>query len=296
MNELVRVSLQDDVGVIAINNPPVNALSSRVAESLASAVLDLNANASVRSIVVLGSGNTFIAGADIRELARIAAGQAPPLNLLPSLQAIEDSPKPIVMAIHGAALGGGLETAMCGHYRLAVPTAQLGMPEVKLGLIPGAGGTQRLPRLVGPVRAAEMCIEGRQISAREALSCGLVDRVIEGALLDEAVRFAREIAAQTAVKTRERVAKFGPGEAEKLEALQARVEQARPSRAPAAALEAIWASTELSFDERRPAGSRAFRTVPPFRRIERADPPVFWRKKRGQGPGFSRQGEGLRGA
>src|SRR3954467_7241705 len=115
MNELVRVSLQDDVAVITINNPPVNALSSAVAESLASAVLELNANDAVRSIVVVGSGATFIAGADIRELAQIANGQAPPLDLLPPLQTVENSRKPVVMAVHGSALGGGLEMAMCGH-------------------------------------------------------------------------------------------------------------------------------------------------------------------------------------
>src|SRR4051794_40510063 len=193
MNELVRVSFEGDVGVITINHPPVNALSSKVAEALAAAVLELNANGSVRSIVVVGSGSTFIAGADIRELAQIAAHQAPPLDLLSPLQTIEDSQKPVVMAIHGSALGGGLETAMAGHYRVAVGSAQLGMPEVKLGLIPGAGGTQRLPRLVGPVRAAEMCLDGRPISAPEALAWGLIDRLVEGDLVEEAVRFAREV-------------------------------------------------------------------------------------------------------
>src|SRR3954452_11954183 len=169
MNELVRVSYEDDVAVITINNPPVNALNSRVAERLAAAVVEINSKHAVRSIVVVGSGNTFIAGADIRELAQISAHQAPPLELLSPLQTIEDSPKPVVVAIHGAALGGGLEAAMCGHYRLAVPTAKFGMPEVKLGLIPGAGGTQRLPRLVGPILAAEMCTGGQPITAREAV-------------------------------------------------------------------------------------------------------------------------------
>ncbi len=248
MNELARVSLQDDVGVIIINNPPVNALSTAVAESLASAVLRFDGNPSVRAIVVLGSGNTFIAGADIRELAQISAGMAPPLDLLPSLQAIEDSPKPVVMAIHGAALGGGLEAAMCGHYRIALPSARLGMPEVKLGLIPGAGGTQRLPRLAGPVRAAEMCLDGRPISAAEALAAGLIDRIVHGDLLSEAVLFAREIAPLKFVKTRERGEKLEPAELEKLEALRARAERERPSRAPLAATEAIRASVELSFE------------------------------------------------
>src|SRR3954447_8581836 len=248
MDELVRVSLQDDVAVITINNPPVNALSSAVAESLASAVLELNANDAIRSIVVVSSGNTFIAGADIRELALIAAGQAPQLNLLPPLQTIEDSLRPVVIAIHGSALGGGLETAMCGHYRIAMRSAQLGMPEVKLGLIPGAGGTQRLPRLVGPVRAAEMCIDGRTISAPEALALGLIDQIVEGELLQQAVRFAREIAPLKVLKTRERNEKLQAAEPGKLNALRERAEQERPSRAPSAALEAIQASTQLGFD------------------------------------------------
>lgn len=248
MNELVRVSLQDDVGVIAINNPPVNALSSAVAESLAAAVLQSVANESVRSIVVLGSGSTFIAGADIRELAQIAACESPPLDLLSPLKSVEDSPKPVVMAIHGAALGGGLEAAMSGHYRVADPGAQLGMPEVKLGLIPGAGGTQRLPRLVGPVQAAEMCIDGRSIGAREARDLGLVDEIADGELLPYAVRFAREIVSQPIRKSRDRDEKLRSVDAAKLQVLRARVATERASRAPAAALDAIQASIELPFD------------------------------------------------
>jgi 3-hydroxyacyl-CoA dehydrogenase len=199
--------------------------------------------------VVVGSGNTFIAGADIRELARMAAGEAPPLNLLPPLQVLEDSLKPVVMAIHGSALGGGLETAMCGHYRIAVPSAQFGMPEVKLGLIPGAGGTQRLPRLVGPVRAAEMCVSGRAISAPEALAWGLIDRIVEGGdLLEQAVRFAQELTTPNTPKTRERSEKLLSADLGKLDELRKRVEKELPSRAPSAALQAIQASTELDFD------------------------------------------------
>jgi 3-hydroxyacyl-CoA dehydrogenase len=248
MNELVRVSFEDDVGVVTINNPPVNALSSAVARSLAAAIFDLAPNDSVRSIVVLGSGSSFIAGADIRELARIAAGEVPPLDLLSSLHTIEDSPKPVVMAIHGAALGGGLEAAMAGHYRVAVPAAQLGMPELKLGLIPGAGGTQRLPRLVGPVQAVGMCMTGRSIGAGEARDLGLVDEIAEGDLLPFAVRFARQVASQPFRRTRDRDEKLQYADLAKLQALRAGVEQEMPSRAPAAALDAIRASLELPFD------------------------------------------------
>jgi 3-hydroxyacyl-CoA dehydrogenase len=112
------------------------------------------------AIVLIGAGRTFIAGADIREFGKIVSGEKPRLALLPYLQSIEDSVKPVVVAIHGTALGGGLETAMSGHYRVIAPDAQVGQPEVKLGLIPWAGGTQRLPRLAGPAKAAELCAFG----------------------------------------------------------------------------------------------------------------------------------------
>ncbi|MFL6417375.1 MAG: 3-hydroxyacyl-CoA dehydrogenase NAD-binding domain-containing protein [Bryobacteraceae bacterium] len=247
MDELARVSLQNDVGVITIKNPPVNALSSKMAQSLASAVLKLGANNTVGAIVVIGSGATFIAGADIRELARIGRGEAPPLDLLPSLQIIEDCPKPVIMAIHGAALGGGLEAAMCGHYRVSVPSAQFGMPEVKLGLIPGAGGTQRLPRLVGPVSAAHLCMNGRSIDAGAAEANGLLDRVVQGDLLDQAIRFAREVASRKFLKTRERDEKLASVDRDQMEALRSQIERERPQRAPLAALLAIQAAAELPF-------------------------------------------------
>src|SRR6202023_2531474 len=120
-----------------------------------------------------------------------------------------DRGKPVVMAIHGTAFGGGLELAMAGHYRVASPTAQVGQPEVKLGIIPGAGGTQRLPRLVGVAKAVEMCAEGKPVSAGEAATLGLIDTLIEGDLLAGAVSFAREVAGKPAPKTRERTQKLG---------------------------------------------------------------------------------------
>ena len=141
----------------------------------------------------------------------MTSGEKPRLTLLPSLLAIEDSPKPVVMAIHGKAFGGGLEVAMAGHYRVIAPSAQVGQPEVKLGIIPGAGGTQRLPRLAGVAKAVEMCAFGEPITAREALALGIVDRIIEGDLLTGAVAFAREVAGEPAPKTRERNEKLGRG-------------------------------------------------------------------------------------
>ncbi len=170
MSELVQVSRRDGVLIAAVNNPPVNALSPGVPEGLIAAVREAAADEGVHAVVIIGTGRTFIAGADIREFARIVSGEAPPLNLAELLDEVEGSAKPVIMAIHGSALGGGLETAMAGHYRVAVASAQVGQPEVKLGLIPGAGGTQRLPRLVGGGQAG-----GRDAAAAAAGGRGAGD-------------------------------------------------------------------------------------------------------------------------
>ncbi len=190
MADLVKFTRRDDVAVITIDNPPVNALSPGVPEGIQAAIGAAAADTQVRAVVIIGAGSTFIAGADIREFGKIVSGERPRLSLLPYLQSIEDSPKPVVIAIHGTAFGGGLETAMSGHYRVIAPSAQVGQPEVKLGLIPGAGGTQRLPRLAGVAKAAEMCAFGEPIKAQEALAVGIADRMIEGDLLEEAIAFA----------------------------------------------------------------------------------------------------------
>ncbi len=210
MPDLVQLSLHDDIAVITVDNPPVNALGPGVPEGIASAIKRAGANEKIRAIVMIGAGHTFIAGADIREFGKIVSGSKPRLDLLTPLQVIEDSSKPVVVAIHGNALGGGLETAMCGHYRVIAPGAQVGQPEVKLGLIPGAGGTQRLPRLAGIPKSLEMCAGGESIKAEEAVSLGIADRLIEGDLLTGAIAFAREIAGRPAPKTRERNEKLQP--------------------------------------------------------------------------------------
>src|SRR6266487_4842302 len=139
----------------------------------------------------------------------MTAGKSRGPGLLPLLLKIEDCRKPVVMAIPGTAFGGGLELAMAGHYRVAAPSAQVGQPEVKLGLIPGAAGTQRLPRLAGVAKAVEMCAEGNPIKAQDALMAGILDRLIDGDLLSGAVAFAREVAGKPAPKTRERKDKLG---------------------------------------------------------------------------------------
>ncbi|MEZ5357114.1 MAG: 3-hydroxyacyl-CoA dehydrogenase NAD-binding domain-containing protein [Bryobacteraceae bacterium] len=194
MAELVQLTRQSGVGVITIENPPVNALSPGVPEAIAACVEQVEADPDLVAAVVIGGGRTFIAGADIREFVKITSGEKGSIALNPVLERVEASRKPVVAAIHGTALGGGLEVAMACHYRVAVPSAQLGQPEVKLGLIPGAGGTVRLPRLIGPAKAAEMCALGEPIRAAEAHSLGLVDRLIDGDLLAGAIDFAREVA------------------------------------------------------------------------------------------------------
>src|SRR5438128_1146645 len=205
MSELVTLSKDRGIAIITINNPPVNALSPGVPEGIMACLEKARSDSSVRGVVLIGGGRTFIAGADIKEFGKMTSGQKKrDVGLQPMLLALEDCPKPLICAIHGTAFGGGLETAMACHYRVAVPSAQLGQPEVKLGLIPGAGGTQRLPRLVGAAKAAQMCATGEPISATDALKSGLIDKIIEGDLLPGAVAFAREVAAKRGPrKTRE---------------------------------------------------------------------------------------------
>src|SRR6266481_1453298 len=157
MSELVKLSREGGIAVITIDNPPVNALSPGVPEGIASSLASAVSDGEVDAIVVIGAGRTFIAGADIREFGKVVSGEKPRGSLLPLLREIEDCPKPVIMAIHGTAFGGGLEVAMAGHYRVIAPNAQVGQPEVKLGIIPGAAGTQRLPRLAGVAKAVEMC-------------------------------------------------------------------------------------------------------------------------------------------
>jgi 3-hydroxyacyl-CoA dehydrogenase len=252
MAELVSLSRQGEIAIITINNPPVNALSPGVPEGIMSNLEAAQKDPEVKAIVIIGGGRTFIAGADIREFGKIVSGERPRFSLNPSLNKIEDSTKPVVMAIHGTAFGGGLEVAMAGHYRVAAPTAQVGQPEVKLGIIPGAGGTQRLPRLAGVAKAVDMCAFGEPIDAKTALSAGIVDKIIDGDLLAGAVDFARSVSGRLAYKTRERNEKLQ--DAAGNTAIFALVrEHARKTRrgqtAPLAAIDAVEAATRLSFDD-----------------------------------------------
>jgi 3-hydroxyacyl-CoA dehydrogenase len=257
MSDLVQTSRDGDIGIITINNPPVNALSPGVPEGIRAGLEQFENDASVKAIVLIGGGRTFIAGADIREFGKITSGgdrrRGPGLNAV--LDHLEISTKPVIAAIHGTALGGGLETAMGCHYRVAVASAQVGQPEVKLGIIPGAGGTQRLPRLAGVAKAVEMCAAGDPVSATDAHQSGIIDKIVEGDLLAGAIAFARDLDAHgelTPRRTRDRDEKLGSAEANAPILAAARANAKKKQRnmmAPQAAIDAVEAATTLPFDE-----------------------------------------------
>ncbi|MBV7257295.1 enoyl-CoA hydratase/isomerase family protein [Pacificimonas sp. WHA3] len=192
MTSPVRTELHDDVLVVISDNPPVNALGAAVRQGLKDGIKEGLANDGVKAIVIRCDGRTFHAGADITEFGKPPMGPSLP----DVLDEMERAPKPTIAAIHGTALGGGLEVALACNYRIAVPSAKLGVPEVKLGLLPGAGGTQRLPRVVGVEQALEMTVFGNPISAKAAEASGLVDRLVEDDLAGAAIAFAREVAAK----------------------------------------------------------------------------------------------------
>ena len=185
----ISTSRHGDVLIVTSNNPPVNALGAAVRQGLVAAIEEAEGDDAVKAVVIRCEGQTFFAGADITEF-----GKPPVMPWLPQVvDIIEGCSKPVVAAIHGTALGGGLEVALASHYRVALPDAKLGVPEVKLGLLPGAGGTQRLPRVAGVQKALEMVTSGTPIGAKEAYAVGLVDRIVEGELLQHAVAFAEEV-------------------------------------------------------------------------------------------------------
>jgi 3-hydroxyacyl-CoA dehydrogenase len=194
VNAMTDLNFEGEVAVITINYPPVNALSAAVRDGLMDALTRALEAPAAKSIIIICEGRTFFAGADITEFGRPIKGVG--LRVLST--AIEEASKPVIAAIHGTALGGGFELALCCHYRVAVPSAKCGLPEVKIGLLPGAGGTQRLPRLVGVEKALEMITSGEHAPAQACLDLGLVDALVdEGALRDGAIRFARRIVAES---------------------------------------------------------------------------------------------------
>ena len=255
MSDLVSLTKDGDIGIITVNNPPVNALSPGVPEAIQAFLEEIQKDTALKAAVLIGGGRTFIAGADIKEFGKITSGQTKRgITLNEILTAVENCSKPVICAIHGTAFGGGLETAMSCHYRVAVPSAQVGQPEVKLGLIPGAGGTQRLPRLAGVAKAAVMCAGGEPIKAAEALECGILDKVIDGDLLTGAVAFAREIAAKGGPprRTRDRTDKISDTVANTAALAAAREsvkKKARGLMAPGKAIDAVEAATKLPFSD-----------------------------------------------
>jgi 3-hydroxyacyl-CoA dehydrogenase len=259
MPPLVRYEVRDGVAVVTVDNPPVNALSAGVPEAISAAFERACLDSTADAIVLIGAGTTFIAGADINIFKQLSTREQSierSQAVHTRLQKLEDTDKPLVAAIHGHALGGGLEFAMACHYRVAVATARVGQPEVHLGIIPGAGGTQRLPRLCGPALALEMCTGGKPIAATQAAQAGIVDAVIDGDLLQGAIAFAK---ARAAAGERRRTRDLqdsisdraaGLAAAQAVRATLART--ARGAQAPFAAVDAVEACLTMDFD----AGSR----------------------------------------
>jgi 3-hydroxyacyl-CoA dehydrogenase len=192
LTEVATLTVEDGIGLITLNNPPVNALGYAVRKGIADGIDQAVKDDQVKAIIIICEGRTFCAGADIREFGQPPKGP----SLGEVLVVLDACPKPTIAAIHGTAFGGGLETALSCHFRVGVPTAQFGLPEVKLGLLPGAGGTQRLPRVVGAEKALTMIAIGNPIPAPEALEVGLIDEMIEGDLREGALSFAKKVLAE----------------------------------------------------------------------------------------------------
>ncbi|WP_062786641.1 3-hydroxyacyl-CoA dehydrogenase NAD-binding domain-containing protein [Novosphingobium capsulatum] len=240
---MIETKLHDDVLEIVMANPPVNALGAQVRQGLAKALADAQGDPAIKAIVIRGAGKMFSGGADITEFGK------PPVDpWLPQVvDAIEASAKPVVAAIHGMALGGGLEVALGAHYRIASPKARLGLPEVSLGILPGAGGTQRLPRLVGVETALGMIVSGTPIAASKAAQAGLVDKLAESdeSLAAEAIAYARTLTAPR--RTGDRSVSADPAVFEQFAAQNAR--KIKGLDAPQACIAAVKAATELPLDQ-----------------------------------------------
>ena len=245
---VVTYQISENIGVIRIDNPPVNALSHELRAAIQDAVIAAQGDES-KALLLICEGRTFIAGADITEF-----GKPPKDPWLPEmLDTIEQSQKIVVAAIHGTALGGGLETALACHYRLAAPGARLGLPEVKLGILPGAGGTQRLPRLVGVERAIEMICTGEPISARQAHQMGVVDAVAEGDLREATIDYADHVVAEgrplARVRDRDRLIAEAARRPEVFQAARNYYAKTRHNlMAPQHCISAIQAATEMDFE------------------------------------------------
>ncbi|HWE15831.1 MAG TPA: 3-hydroxyacyl-CoA dehydrogenase NAD-binding domain-containing protein [Hyphomicrobiaceae bacterium] len=246
---LVRFGVEDGIGVITIDNPPVNALGPGVRDGIVEALEKGEADPAVEAMVMIGAGRSFIAGADIRQFGKPRA-----MPKRSPHEVMDGGTKPVVAAIHGYALGGGLEHALACHYRIAVPSAKVGLPEVLIGILPGGGGTQRLPRLIGPKAAMEMIVSGRHVSAEEAKALGIIDEITPGQdLRTEAIAYARRIAGQRPLpRVRDKTdklaeAKADPGMFEAMRKSIAR--KARNQKAPHYCIACVEAAVCQPFDE-----------------------------------------------
>jgi len=250
ITESVDLDRRGHVAVLTVDNPPVNALSRHVRQGLHEGLMQAGSDAGVHAVVIACAGRTFIAGADITEFGK------PPTepSLHSVLDLIESCPKPVVAAIHGTALGGGLEVTLACHYRVGVKGARFGLPEVKLGLLPGAGGTQRLPRVVGVQKALQMIVSGDPIGADEALKVGLIDEIVEGDLTAAGVAFAEKVLAakRPLKKIRDLTDKIAAAKGKPeifAEFRKSVARQTRGFRAPETCIKAIEAAVELPFDQ-----------------------------------------------
>ncbi|CAB3687514.1 Fatty acid oxidation complex subunit alpha [Achromobacter pulmonis] len=254
----VHTRRDGDILVVTIDHPPVNALSADVRAGLARAIEQAQGEPQVRAVLLTGAGNNFIAGADIREF-----GKPPRPPALPDVcNQIEACAKPVVAALHGAALGGGLEVALAAHYRVALPGAKLGLPEVTLGLLPGAGGTQRTPRLIGAAAALDLMLSGKPMTAQAAVAAGLADELAAGTdPLAAGLDYTRRLLAEGATPRRSRDGQALADKAAALAAVDAAGQRIAASTrglfSPAKILDAVRAAVELPFDE----GLRAERTL-----------------------------------
>jgi len=290
LTDMVTYAVEEGVAVLALDNPPVNVLSHGLRLGVQIGIEKAECDASVSAVLLICEGNTFIAGADITEFAE--APQEPGIPKV--LAALEACSKPTVAAIHGTALGGGLETAMCCNYRVAVAGAKCGLPEVNLGLLPGAGGTQRLPRLVGVEKAIEMVTSGKPIAAAEACELGLIDAIIEGDLRAEALAFARAKGEQGGIhpKVRDRDEKLAPARDNPalFDAVRAMVgKKARGAIAPEFNIRCIEAAVNLSFDEGIKEESRLFMELISGPQAQAQQYFFFSERQAGKIPGIGRE-------
>jgi 3-hydroxyacyl-CoA dehydrogenase len=251
INEVTDLSVEDGIAILTLNSPPVNALSANVRDGIFNGIEKAMIDDSVKAVVLICDGRTFIAGADITEFGGAAKGA----SLFEAQGKIENAPKPVIAAIHGTALGGGLEVALTCHYRVGVASAKCGLPEVKLGLLPGAGGTQRLPRIVGVEKALEFMTQGTHVPASDCLDIGLLDEIVdEGALREGAIAFANKVVAEGLPLKRVRDSN------EKVEAARGKPEvfanfrksiarKTRGFEAPEAIVKCVEAAVDKDFDD-----------------------------------------------